>query len=84
MHATKRTQRRLRKHCESLEPDPGADALGRICATTIEADDDVGLECDSDWTDDRYADHAATQPQAHCSRGSFTGRRFAERRWRRT
>jgi hypothetical protein len=33
-------------------PNQGAEALARVCATTIEEDDDLGLERGSDWTDD--------------------------------
>lgn len=34
------------------KPDPAAYALARVCATTIEEDDDLGLERGTDWTDD--------------------------------
>jgi hypothetical protein len=33
-------------------PDPGTLALAKICATTIEEEDNLGLERGSDWVDD--------------------------------
>jgi hypothetical protein len=36
----------------TIEPDPGTLALAKICATTIEEEDNLGLERGSDWTDD--------------------------------
>ncbi len=34
------------------QPDAGALALAQVCATTIEADDDLGLDRNCDWTGD--------------------------------
>ena len=43
----------------------GAGAFARVCATTIEADDDLGLERGSDWTDDLLDMMRLLRPERH-------------------